>query len=76
VGLVAREIEARGLPTVSLSALRKPTLLVHPPRALFTGNPNQQIVGPTHAREAQLAMLRRTLRVLMEATTPGIITDP
>jgi hypothetical protein len=76
VGLVARALEACGIPTVSLSALRKPTLLVRPPRALFTGNPNHQIVGAPHDREAQLTVLRRALRLLVEATEPGILTDP
>jgi hypothetical protein len=75
VGLVARELESRGLPTVSLAALRKPTLIVRPPRALFTHNPNHQIVGAPNDRGAQLFVLRHALRLLVEATEPGILTD-
>lgn len=75
MGLIAREIEARGIPTVSLSALRKPTLLVRPPRALFTRNPNSQIVGAPNDRDAQLAILRRALRLLEEDPVPGTLTD-
>jgi hypothetical protein len=75
VGLVARELESRGIPTVSLSALRKPTTMVRPPRALFTRNPNYQIVGPPHDRTAQLTVLRQALQVLMAATEPGTLTD-
>ncbi|HLZ23042.1 MAG TPA: hypothetical protein VKQ30_13055 [Ktedonobacterales bacterium] len=75
MGLVARELESRGIPTVSLSALRKPTLLVRPPRALFTRNPNSQIVGAPNDRDAQLTVLRSALRLLAEATEPGMLTD-
>lgn len=75
MGLVARALEVRGIPTISLSARRRPTLLVRPPRALFTGNPNYQIVGAPNDREAQLIVLRRALRMLIEATEPAIITD-
>ena len=75
MGLVARELESRGIPTVSLSALRKPTMMVRPPRTLFTRNPNSQIVGAPTDRDGQLAMLRRALRLLVEATEPGTLVD-
>jgi hypothetical protein len=75
VGLVARELESRGIPTVSLSALRKPTLLVRPPRALFTRNANGQIVGAPHDHAGQLSVLRQALRVLIDASEPGKLTD-
>jgi hypothetical protein len=75
VGLIAREVECRGIPTVSLSALRKPTLLVRPPRALFTRNANSQIVGAPHDHPAQLTVLRQALRVLIDASEPGSLTD-
>ena len=75
MGLVARALEARGIPTLSLSALRKPTLLVRPPRALFTRNANSQIVGAPHDRAAQLTILRHALRVLVEAKEPGVLTE-
>jgi hypothetical protein len=75
VGLVARALESRGIPTVSLSALRKPTMLVRPPRALFTRNPNNQVVGAANDRAAQRTILRRALRVLVEATEPGTLID-
>jgi hypothetical protein len=63
------------MPTVSLSALRKPTLLVRPPRALFTRNANSQIVGAPQDRAAQLSVLRQALRVLIDASEPGSLTD-
>ena len=75
MGLVARELESRGIPTVTLSALRKPTTMVRPPRALFTRNANGQIVGAPHDRTAQLTVLRQALRVLIEASEPGRLAD-
>jgi hypothetical protein len=75
VGLVARELESRGIPTVTLSALRKPTTMVRPPRALFTRTANSQIVGAPHDRAAQLTVLRQALHVLIEASEPGTLTD-
>jgi len=75
VGLVARELESRGIPTVSLSALRKPTTMVRPPRALFSRNPNSQIVGAPHDRTVQLTVLRQALHVLIDAREPGTLTD-
>lgn len=75
MGLVARELESRGIPTMSLSALRKPTLLVRPPRAFFTRNSNGQIVGAPLDRAGQRTVLRQALRVLIEASEPGKLTD-
>ncbi|MGH2516916.1 MAG: hypothetical protein ACRDHP_14790 [Ktedonobacterales bacterium] len=75
MGLVARELESRNIPTVSLSALRKPTMLVRPPRALFTRNPNNQIAGAPSDPDAQLAVLRRALRLLVGATEPGTLAE-
>jgi hypothetical protein len=73
--LVARELESRGIPTVSLAALRKPAQLARAPRVLFTGNPNSEIVGPPNDKQAQLATLREALRVLVEAADPGIMRE-
>jgi hypothetical protein len=73
--LVARELESRGIPTVSLAALRKPAQLARAPRVLFTGNPNSEIVGPPNDKHAQLTTLRQALRVLADATEPGTIQD-
>lgn len=75
MGLIARELEVRGISTVSLSALRKPAMLVRPPRALFTRNVNSQIVGAPNDHAAQRTTLRRALRVLLEAAEPGSLTE-
>jgi len=68
-------LEARGVPTVTLSALRSRTARVHPPRALFTGLPNFQIVGPPGDAGAQRETVRRALALLASATEPGALVD-
>lgn len=75
MGLVARAIESRGIPTITLAALRMPSQLSRPPRLFFTGYKNHEIVGPPNDREAQLATLRRALQVLAEATEPGTLVE-
>ena len=60
---------------MTLAALRRPIQFVRPPRTLFTGRNNSEIVGPPHDDQAQLATLRRALRVLIEATEPGTLVE-
>lgn len=68
-------LEARSVPTVTLSALRSRTARIHPPRALFTGLPNSQIIGPPGAAETQRETVRRALELLVSATEPGALVD-
>ena len=68
-------LEARGVPTVTLSALRTRTARIHPPRALFTGLPNFQIIGQPGAAETQRETVRRALALLTVATAPGALIN-
>lgn len=68
-------LEARSVPTVTLSALRSRTARIHPPRALLTGLPNSQIIGPPGAAETQRETVRRALELLVSATEPGALVD-
>jgi hypothetical protein len=68
-------LEARGVPTVALSALRSRTARIHPPRALFTGLPNSQIIGQPGAAETQRETVRRALALLVSATELGTLID-
>lgn len=68
-------LEARGIPTVTLSALRSRTARIHPPRALFTGLPNFQIIGPPGAAETQRETVGHALALLESATAPGTLID-
>lgn len=75
--MVARAIEAQGIPTVVLAGLRKQGQLSRPPRVLLTSYNNAQVVGPPHDEAAQLATLRRALQVLSEATeAPTFVEVP
>lgn len=64
-----------GIPTIMLAGLRKPAQLTCPPRVLFTSYANAEVVGPPRDEAAQLATLRRALRVLGEATEPGTFVE-
>lgn len=75
MGLIARELETRGIPSITLAALRRPAQMVRAPRVLFTGHPNAQIVGAPGDREAQLATLRQAFEVLVTATEPGAFVE-
>lgn len=68
-------LEARGVATVTLSALRSRTLRVNPPRSLFTGLHNGQIIGPPGDVRAQQATVRRALGLLASAAEPGVLLD-
>lgn len=54
--------------------MRGHTRRVRPPRTLFTGRSNAEIVGPPHDSAAQLTTLRRAFEVLRQSTEPGSIT--
>ena len=75
MGLAAREIEAWGDATVSLSIVREITEKTPPPRALFLRWPFGHALGEAGAREQQLAVLERAFRLLFEAPGPGTIRD-
>jgi hypothetical protein len=58
-----------------LFALRRSIPLLRPPRALSTGQRNFQIAGPPDDERTQTAILRRALRVLVEATEPATVAE-
>jgi len=75
VSLVARHLEANGIPTVVYSVARDITASAFTPRAVFTnyplGNPCGRPRDPTNQRE----VLRAGLKLLESATAPGTIVD-
>jgi len=75
VGLVARAIEAAGIPTISLSIVREITEKTPPPRALFLRFPFGHALGEPGKRDQQLTVLYRAFRLLFEADRPGSISD-
>jgi D-proline reductase (dithiol) PrdB len=75
VGLVARVIEARGIPTVLVSTGRDLTQQVLPPRSVFVNFP----MGNPFGRPGDVAMQRRVLldalHLAETATRGGTLVD-
>ena len=75
MGLVARAIEAVGIPTVSISIVREITEKTPPPRALFVRFPFGHALGEPGNRNQQFAILQQAFLLLFSAQQPGTIRD-
>jgi hypothetical protein len=75
VSLVARHLEANGIPTVMLASARDITASAFPPRALFVNYPLGNTAGRPFDPANQRAIVSQTLDVLETATRPGVIVD-
>lgn len=69
---LAREIEARGVPTIIISASPAATESVRPPRAMtFDGSEIGRIVGRSGQREFHKKVVRAALEMFTHDTPPG-----
>jgi D-proline reductase (dithiol) PrdB len=75
VGLIAREIERAGIPTVTLSVVREASVRTAAPRNVFVPFRLGQVFGEPGADVQQLAILADALAALLEMRTPGAILD-
>jgi len=75
VSLVARHLEAAGIPTVILACARDITASAFPPRAVFLNYPLGNPAGRPHDPENQHAVLEAALSLLETARAPGTIVD-
>ena len=73
MGLIAREIEGRGIPTISMSSAYSITAAVRPPRAVYLDFPLGHTAGKPHDAALQRRVLRDTLDALVAIDTPGTI---
>jgi hypothetical protein len=73
VGLIAREIESRGIPTLCMSSAYSITEAVRPPRAVFLDFPLGHTAGRPEAAEEQREIMAMTLSQFAAATEPGSI---
>lgn len=64
-----------GIPTISISILRKLTEEVKPPRALFLKWPFGHPLGEAGNIAQQTAIIRDAFRYLTEIKEPGTIID-
>jgi D-proline reductase (dithiol) PrdB len=72
IGNLAREIEARGVPTVIISASPAATESVRPPRAMtWDGVAIGRIVGRAGEREQHKRVVRAALELVKHDTPPG-----
>lgn len=75
MSLVARYLEANGIPTVMLSCARDITASAFPPRAVYVNYPLGNTSGRPYDLENQREIVEEALRVLEEATEAGRIVD-
>jgi len=76
VGLVAAELEHRGISTVTIQLLRMVAEKVRPPRALWVPFPHGYPMDTPNDPEKQHAVLDAALKLLEDRTlTPPAIVD-
>jgi hypothetical protein len=73
VGLLARAVEAAGIPTISLSSALDITSLVKPPRSLFVNFPLGHQAGRPFDARGQTRIVTEALTVLETAAIPGTV---
>ena len=71
MGLLARGIEATGIPTIVISASRLFTADVRPPRSAYYNAKLGALVGDPNWPEYQLRVLDETLRLMETFDSPG-----
>ena len=77
MGLVAREIEKRGIPTICMSSAYDVTHAVRPPRAVFLNFPLNHQTGKPNDLALQTQILRDTFGAFETLSAPGqILTLP
>lgn len=76
VGLVAAEIERRGISTVTVQLLRRVAEKVQPPRALWVPFRHGYPLDAPNEPQRQLAVIEAALQVLEDQSlTPPAIVD-
>lgn len=70
VGLAQATVEARGIPTASITLLKGITAKIRPPRALAVPYPLGFPLGEANNPELQTAVLRRVLSLLERDDVP------
>jgi hypothetical protein len=75
VGLIAGAVEKMGIPTVSLSVVRKVTERVRPPRSLIVPFAFGYPLGKPHDAALQHQVIRTALRLLESAEPLPILRE-
>jgi len=75
VGLIQREIERRGIPTIGISIVRQYSESVRPPRTVFLKWPFGHPLGEPGNWIQQSVVLTEALNALPRISKPGEIID-
>ncbi len=73
MGLIARRVEADGIPTVSMTSALSITRSVRPPRAVFLDYPLGHSAGKPGDPELQRRIVRAALAAVNELQRPGAV---
>jgi hypothetical protein len=73
VGLIARQVEAAGIPTLCMTSALDITRAVNPPRAAFVDFPLGHTTGKPHEPALQRDIMLEALDGFIALTTPGSI---
>jgi hypothetical protein len=73
VGLIARNTETAGIPTLSMGSALDITKAVNPPRAAFLDFPLGHTTGEPHQPELQRDIMLQALEGFTSLTEPGAI---
>ena len=75
MGLICRETERRGIPTVSLSSALSISRAVGVPRAVFLDFPLGRTAGRPFDVAMQRAVVVQALNLLRDASAPGTVIE-
>ncbi len=73
MGLIAREVERSGIPTLSMSSAWDVTFAVRPPRAVFVNFPLNHETGKANDPALQRRIVLDAFRAFETLWTPGMI---
>ncbi len=75
MGLIARVVEAAGIPTLCMTSALDITRAVNPPRAVFVNFPLGHQTGKPHDPDLQRRIVRDAMRAFAAITRPGTIVE-
>jgi hypothetical protein len=75
VGLIARVVEAAGIPTLCMTSALDITRAVNPPRAVFVDFPLGHQTGKPHQPDLQRAIVRDAMTAFGTISRPGTIVE-
>ncbi len=75
MGLIQREIEKAGIPTIGRSIVRTYSERIRPPRTVFLRWPFGHPLGEPFKATQQRAVLAEAFRALYATSEPGTIVD-